>query len=162
MIETDLWNPIAAAQKQLEVDDCLSYSEPRFHSTLWHERRLIAAKGKGHYTQRISPKARIPAAGHGGAAKTASRIHRQFWWEGSKADIRQMVRQCFVCQREKYEATKPPGLLNPLQVPTKPWVDVSMDFIDILPKSEGKLAVHVVVDRLTKYSHFALLPKQCH
>ena len=32
-----------------------------------------------------------------------------------------------------------------------------MDFITSLPKSEGKSVIMVVVDRLTKYTHFCVL-----
>ena len=32
-----------------------------------------------------------------------------------------------------------------------------MDFITSLPKSEGKSVIMVLVDRLTKYSHFCAL-----
>ena len=32
-----------------------------------------------------------------------------------------------------------------------------MDFITVLPKSEGKSFIMVIVDRLTKYAHFCAL-----
>ena len=32
-----------------------------------------------------------------------------------------------------------------------------MDFITVLPKSEGKSVIMVVVDRITKYAHFCAL-----
>ncbi|XP_031482870.1 uncharacterized protein LOC116252624 [Nymphaea colorata] len=62
-------------------------------------------------------------------------------------------------EEEKHEAIKPPGHLNPFPIPSKPWNDITMDFIDAMPRSEGKEAILVVVDRLTKYSHFAPLPR---
>lgn len=33
-----------------------------------------------------------------------------------------------------------------------------MDFIESLPKSKDKTVIYVVVDRLTKYAHFVLMP----
>lgn len=74
-----------------------------------------------------------------------------------KRDIKQHVAACDVCQRNKSESVAPPGLLQPLPIPTKIWTDISMDFIDGLPPSEGKTVIFVVVDRLSNYAHFIAL-----
>ncbi|PKI68053.1 hypothetical protein CRG98_011649 [Punica granatum] len=43
-------------------------------------------------------------------------------------------------------------------MPKSVFTDITMDFIEGLPKSTGKEVVFVVVDRCTKYAHFMTLP----
>lgn len=65
-----------------------------------------------------------------------------------KVDIKKFVKECDVCQRIKSKTSVPAGLLHPLQIPTTPWTDVSLDFIEGLPKSQGFEVILVVVDKL--------------
>jgi hypothetical protein len=71
-----------------------------------------------------------------------------------KKDIKTFVRECQVFQRNKGEIVKIPWLLHPFHIPNQIWEEISMDFITCLSKLEGKDAIFVFVDRLTKYAYF--------
>jgi len=98
-----------------------------------------------------------PAAGHSGYDKTLQRARRDFYWHGMRRDIKNFIRECDVCQQNKSENICPVGLLQPLPIPTRVWTDISMDFVEGLPPSQGHSVILVVVDRLTKSSHFISL-----
>jgi len=68
--------------------------------------------------------------------------------------VKEYVRQCDVCERSKYENIHPAGLLQPLPVSDQVWEEISMDFVESLPKSSSKSSILVAVDRLTKFAHF--------
>ncbi|RVW58447.1 Transposon Ty3-I Gag-Pol polyprotein [Vitis vinifera] len=99
-----------------------------------------------------------PTGGHSGVYVTTKRISAVVYWKGLRKFVREYVRNCSVCQRFKPENKPYSGLLQPLPVPEGVFTDITMDFIEGLPKSNGKTAIFVVVDRLTKYGHFMLLP----
>jgi hypothetical protein len=71
-----------------------------------------------------------------------------------KQDVDSFIKQCAICQQAKHTNHHPLGLLQPLPIPDGVWRDLSMDFIEGLPSSEGYSVILVVVDRLTKFAHF--------
>ena len=95
-----------------------------------------------------------PLGGHSGYVKTLHRVKQDFNWPSIKKGLKQYIKECDVYQRVKHENCRPVGLLQPLPIPSKPWLAVSMDFIKGLPKSQLKSVILVAVDRLTKYVHF--------
>lgn len=95
--------------------------------------------------------------GHSGRDATLQRVKSLFYWRGMTKFVTHFVRNCLVCQANKHESVASPGLLQPLPIPKEVWVDISMDFISGLPKSQGKEVILVVVDRLSKYGHFMAL-----
>ena len=93
-------------------------------------------------------------SGHQEFTKTYWAIRERFSWKGLKEDVLQHIRECEVFQRNKGEMNHPVGLLQPLPIPEGKWESISMDFITGLPMVQGKDCIYVVVDRLTKYTHF--------
>ncbi|GKF14703.1 reverse transcriptase, partial [Tanacetum coccineum] len=47
-----------------------------------------------------------------------------------------------------------PWYVTTFAIPTKIWIDISMDFIESLPSSHEKIVILAVVDKLSKYAHF--------
>jgi len=72
-------------------------------------------------------------------------------------DVSKFMQHCLVCQQAKFENVSPVWLLQPLPIPVQIWKDVAMDFIIRLPNSLGFTVIMMVVDRLSKYGHFATL-----
>lgn len=91
--------------------------------------------------------------GHSGMLTTFKRIDNQFFWPKLKQDVTTWVQECDVCQKNKNEHVPTPGLLQPLPIPTAAWQTISMDFVEGLPKSNGKDSILVIVDKFTKYCH---------
>jgi hypothetical protein len=95
--------------------------------------------------------------GHSGERATYQRLKLNFHWPRMKQHVTKFVKQCAVYQKNKSEHVPYPRLLQPLPLPDMAWTHISMDFVEDLPKSQGKDVILVVVDRLSKYAHFIAL-----
>ena len=72
-----------------------------------------------------------------------------------KKHVGGFVRHGLTCQQVKAEHQRPTGLLQPLELVEWKWEHITMDFVTHLPQtSRGHDAVWVIVDRLTKSTHF--------
>ncbi|MCH86314.1 hypothetical protein A2U01_0007169, partial [Trifolium medium] len=140
--------------KELQKDPNARPGYEYKQGVLYYEGRLVISSKSSLIPTFLKEFHATPQAGHSGFYKTYRRIAANLYWIGMKGTIQDFVRSCDICQRQKYLATSPGGLLQPLPIPEQIWEDVSMDFITGLPKSKGYEAILVVVDRLSKYSHF--------
>ena len=95
-----------------------------------------------------------PWAGHPGQRRSLALLEREFFWEKMREDMEEYVHTCIICQQDKSDTQRQGGLLQPLPIPERPWMSVSMDFITQLPQVHGYNGIMVVVDRFSKYVVF--------
>jgi len=101
-----------------------------------------------------------PLMGHPGVTKMLQILGAGYFFPKMRTAIEDFVRRCSICRRSKHDRHAPYGLLQPLQVPTKPWQAIAMDFIVKLPPSadpvtkESYDGIMVVTDRFTKFGRF--------
>ncbi|GKB59053.1 putative reverse transcriptase domain-containing protein [Tanacetum coccineum] len=92
---------------------------------------------------------------HPGSEKMYQDLKKLYWWHNMKAIIAEYVGKCLTCFKVKAECQKPSGLLIQPEIPTWKWERITMDFVTKLPKtSSGHDTIWVIVDRLTKSTHF--------
>ncbi|GJV98444.1 putative reverse transcriptase domain-containing protein [Tanacetum coccineum] len=85
---------------------------------------------------------------HLGSTKMCRDLKQNFWWNGMKHDVARFVTKCLTCQQVKIEHQRASGLLQPLDILTWKWDQISMDFVTGLPCTFKKNdAIWVVVDR---------------
>ncbi|GJX75550.1 ribonuclease H-like domain-containing protein [Tanacetum coccineum] len=75
-------------------------------------------------------------------------------------EVKQWVRECDICQRQKPDLSASPGLLQPLPIPNRVWSDISMDFVEGLSSSQGKFIVFVTVDRFMDSMDITLITRE--
>ena len=87
-----------------------------------------------------------PAVGHPGVERTLSMLRRHYYWPAMREKVEQYLRNCHVCKRAKASRDAYNRLFQPLPVPKRPWVDLTIDFVVSLPKSQGYDSILMVVD----------------
>ncbi|GJW02372.1 putative reverse transcriptase domain-containing protein [Tanacetum coccineum] len=92
---------------------------------------------------------------HPGSEKIYQDMKKLYWWPNMKADIATYASKCLTCAKVNAGHQRPSGLLVQPAIPEWKWDNITMDFITKLPKSsQGFDTIWVIMDRLTKSSHF--------
>ncbi|MCI06031.1 transposon TF2-1 polyprotein, partial [Trifolium medium] len=110
---------------------------------LFYKNRLVIPAKSAIINDLLKEFHSSPSGGHSGYLRTYRRMAGTLYWQGMMKSVQEFVKACDTCQRQKYAATTPNGLLQPLPIPVLVWSEISMDFITNLPKSNGFEAVLV-------------------
>ena len=77
-------------------------------------------------------------------------IKRNYLWPGIKGDIKKYIKECIKCQQDKIQYMKKAGELHPLEIPKGLQQEININIIGLLPRSNRKDAIMVIVDQFTK------------
>lgn len=103
---------------------------------LLRQKKLVLSKGSQLIGTLLREFYDGKQGGHREIPRTQKYISSSFYWTGMMSDIRRYVATCSVSQRQKYSTLASGGLLQPLPVPELIWEDVSMYFVQGLPRSD--------------------------
>ncbi|KAA0041085.1 uncharacterized protein E6C27_scaffold477G00590 [Cucumis melo var. makuwa] len=97
---------------------------------------------------------------HSGFLRTYKRLASELYGEGMKTDEQKHCEECLKCQRNKTLALSPVGLLVPLDIPQSIWSDISIDFVDGLPKANEYELKERDIDLRALREHLCLAQEQ--
>ena len=93
-------------------------------------------------------------AGHIGVNRMSALLRRSFFWPHMHIDIKEQIRECYECQKNKRKSGRTQGKYTPVLPPIRKWSTVSLDFITDLPlTSQGSDSIMVVMDTTTRRVH---------
>ncbi len=122
---------------------------------IFYRGRLFLPNDRSLKTKIIYEAHDAAYSGHLGQKRTEERLRREFTWKGLSQDVIDYVSSCVSCASAKASTKKPIGLLHQIEIPSKRWETISMDFIGPLIRTkDGHNCILVVVDKLTKMNHF--------
>ena len=156
MEDQDQEEVVVKAVKELKKSSTKSVKSSKWSM----ENGLLYYRGK-IYVPRSDLHCKISAlchhsklAGHPSRWKNLELISRNYWWPQMSRYIGKYVSTCDMCLCTKSIFQPPFGELHPLPVLDAPWDVASVDFIVELLESNRKDAIMVVIDSVTKWSHF--------
>lgn len=99
-------------------------------------------------------------SGHPGVSRTYARLAQHYFWKGMQSDVTRFVGCCEVCQKTKNSHSLPVGIFHPLQIPTRRFEAINIDFVSGMNADGIFEQVMVITDRLTKWAISVPLPKK--
>jgi hypothetical protein len=89
-----------------------------------------------------------PTAGHPGRDETLQTVTKRYWWPNIRTEIKEYVKGCGICQQNKNITHK--TYIPPYKITTpataRPFLQIALDLITGLPKSQGYDAILTIMD----------------
>ena len=104
---------------------------------LLFENRYVLPNDKSLKQAVFSANHDSKVAGHFGQFKILEQIRQNCFWSKIEEQVKDYIRSCDVCLRDKTSRRKKYGLLKLLDIPHQPWKSISMVLIVGLPESNG-------------------------
>jgi transposase InsO family protein len=118
-----------------------------------YRNRLVVPEDDNLRTDLIKEVHQQLSMAHPGRNKTYKLINARYYWPNLPGDVARYIRNCHICRRTLAPRDLPPGQLQPLPIPERPWQHISMDFKSFPKDKKGYNAVYVVIDRLGKRAY---------
>jgi len=81
-------------------------------------------------------------------------MRASYRWPTNYEDTKRYIDNCYNYRRAKLRYEAPAGLLTPLLIPNRLWLDITLNFVIGLLECEGIDAILIVVDRLLKERYY--------
>ena len=92
---------------------------------------------------------------HPSSTKMYRTLKEHYWRNRMKKEIASFVSRCLTCQQVKAKHQRLVGKIQLLLILVWKWEKITMDFVTSLPQTQRQHdAIWVIVDRLTKSTHF--------
>jgi hypothetical protein len=107
-----VWTLIQRLQYDSSASDTFTWK----NDSLWYKDLLYLCKNSQLKQKVLLELHTSPVGGYLGFLKTYHIFKKDFFWDGLKTDVQRFVAECLVCQQNKVETIKTPGLLQPLSI----------------------------------------------
>ncbi len=146
--EMEATDPIYAQDKELLKPWINAHHLKKVEGVWYKEGRRVVTGGMEHKRTFIRIHHNALVYGHPGINKTYQLAGCRYWWPNMQQDVRDYVRGCAECQRNKINMRPTKAPLLPI-FPTHeamPFETVALDFITKLPVSQGYDSILTVTD----------------
>ena len=146
--EMETTNPVYTQNEEILTPWVDAHRLKKIEGVWYKDGRRVVTGGLEHKRTFIQAHHNAPVYGHPGVNKTYQLTSRRYWWPNMQQDVRNYVRGCAECQRNKINTRPTKAPLSPI-FPTReamPFETVALDFITKLPISQGYDSILTITD----------------